>query len=70
LKQTFRAASAETKEAYLTMSHYDTLLVFDAPDDETCARLVLGIGQAGNVHTETLRAFPENQFRKIVGALP
>lgn len=69
LKQTFRAAGAQIKEAYLVMGRYDTVLVFEAPDDETCARLCLTIGQAGNVQSETLRAFAEKEFRKIVGAL-
>ncbi len=70
LKQTFRAAGAQIKEAYLVMGRYDTVLVFEAPDDETCARLSLIIGQAGNVQSETLRAFTEQEFRKIVGTLP
>jgi uncharacterized protein with GYD domain len=69
LKQTFRARGAEIKQVYLLMGHYDTMLVFDAPDDQTCAQLCLTIGAAGNVHTETLRAFTEDEFRKIAGAV-
>ncbi len=70
LKQTFRAHGAEIKQVYLLMGHYDTLLIFEAPDDQTCARLCLSIGAAGDVHTETLRAFTEDEFRTIVGSIP
>lgn len=71
LKQTFKASGAEIKQVYLVMGHhYDTVLVIEAPDDETCARLALGIGAAGNVRTETLRAFTEPEFKKIVATLP
>jgi uncharacterized protein with GYD domain len=70
LRKTFRDAGARIKEAYLVMGRYDTVLVFEAPDDETCARLSLTIGQAGNVQSETLRAFSEEEFRKLVATLP
>ncbi|MGH7865296.1 MAG: GYD domain-containing protein [Candidatus Binataceae bacterium] len=70
LKQTFRANGAEIKQAYLAMGRYDTVLVFEARDDETCARLCLTIAAAGNVQSETLRAFTEDEFKKIVAALP
>ncbi len=46
------------------------MLVMEAPDDETCARLSLTIGAAGNVRVETLRAFSEDEFRRIVAAIP
>ena len=32
--------------------------------------MMLGLGALGNVRTETLRAFNETEFRKIVGELP
>jgi uncharacterized protein with GYD domain len=32
--------------------------------------LVLIIGSMGAVRTETLRAFPEDQYREIIAALP
>jgi len=34
------------------------------------ARFSLAIGSLGNVHTETLRAFTEDEYRKMVSALP
>ncbi len=70
IRRQFRASGAEVKDAYLVMGRYDTVLIFDAPDDETATRLVLSIGKAGNVHTETLRAFREDEFKRLVANLP
>jgi len=69
-KQTFRAMGAEVKDFYSVMGKYDTVLVIEAPDDETIAKLTLAIGSLGNVRTETLRAFTEDEYRKIIADLP
>ncbi len=69
-KQTFRVMGAEVKEFYLVMGKYDTVFVVEAPDDETIAKLTLAIGSLGNVRTETLRAFTEDEYRKIIADLP
>jgi len=61
---------AEVKEFYSVMGKYDTVLVVEAPDDETIAKLTLAIGSLGNVRTETLRAFTEDEYRKIIADLP
>jgi len=44
--------------------------VSEAPDDETPAKLSLAIGSKGYRRTETLRAFSEEDYRRIVSALP
>ena len=54
---------------YLTMGHYDAVLISDFPSDEACAKFTLSAGALGNISTETLKAFPEAEFRKIVGSL-
>ena len=69
-KQAFRAMGGELKEFYLVMGRYDAVVVAEAPDDETVAKLTLAIGSAGAIRTETLRAFPEGEYRKIIAALP
>jgi uncharacterized protein with GYD domain len=68
-RQAFKQAGIEIKETYLTMGRYDLVCVIEAPDDETYARGMLGLGSQGNVSTETLKAFTEDEFRKIVGSL-
>jgi uncharacterized protein with GYD domain len=54
---------------YLTMGRYDAMSVFEAPDDASVARAVLGIAGFGNVHTETMRAFTEDEATAIVAGL-
>jgi uncharacterized protein with GYD domain len=55
---------------YLTLGRYDIVVIGDAPDDETVAKLALATGSLGNVSTETLRAFNEDEFRRLIGSLP
>ena len=69
-RQTFQALGAEVKDFYLTLGSYDAALVIEAPDDETVAKASLAIGALGNVRIETLRAFTEDEYRNLVGALP
>jgi uncharacterized protein with GYD domain len=54
---------------YLTMGHYDAVFLSEFPSDEACARFTLSVGSLGNISTETLKAFPEAEYRKIVGSL-
>jgi uncharacterized protein with GYD domain len=63
-------AGGSLKGFYLTLGRYDIVLVTEAPDDETVARLTLATASLGNVTTETLRAFTEDEFKKLVAALP
>jgi uncharacterized protein with GYD domain len=55
---------------YLTMGQYDAVVVSEAPDDETIAKLALAAGGRGNVRTETLRAFTEEEAKKLAAGLP
>jgi len=68
-KKMFRAAGAEMKAFYFVMGQYDMVVVSEAPDDETVAKLALKSGAMGYIKTETLRAFTEGEYRKIVGSL-
>jgi uncharacterized protein with GYD domain len=69
-KKAFQNLGASVKAFYALMGRYDTVFIVEAPDDETIAKAALAIGSMGNVHTETLRAFTEEEFRKIIAALP
>jgi uncharacterized protein with GYD domain len=69
-KQAFRAVGAEFKAFYLTLGPYDGIAVVEAPDDATIAKLALATGALGNIRTETLRAFTEDEYRKLIAGLP
>lgn len=68
-RKAFKKMGVELKDSYLTMGRYDLVCVIEAPDDETYAKAVLGLGAQGNVSTETLKAFSEDEYRKIIGSL-
>lgn len=69
-KKLFRSMGAELKQFYSVTGRYDAVVISEAPNDETVAKLALAIGSAGNVRTETLRAYTEEEYRKIIAALP
>jgi uncharacterized protein with GYD domain len=59
----------ELKDFYLTMGDYDMVGHLDAPNDEAVAKFMLGLATLGNVRTKTLKAFSEDEYRKIIGSL-
>jgi uncharacterized protein with GYD domain len=69
-KKAFRAMGAEMKQYFSVMGQYDAVVITEAPNDETVAKLALAVSSQGAIHTETLRAFTEDEFRKIIAALP
>jgi uncharacterized protein with GYD domain len=68
-KNISRELGGEVKQFFALLSHYDTMFILDAPDDETAARISAAIGKQGNVRAETFRAFSESEFRQIVSGL-
>jgi uncharacterized protein with GYD domain len=69
-RKAFKALGGNLRENYLVMGQYDMVIVGEAPDDETAAKLSLAIGSKGSVRMETMRAFTEEEYRKIIEALP
>jgi uncharacterized protein with GYD domain len=69
-KKLFQSMGAEFKGWYLTLGQYDAVAIAEAPDEETGTKLLLMIGSQGNIRTETFRAFTDDEYRKIISALP
>ena len=69
-RKAVQGAGGSLKSFYLTLGRYDIVVTTEAPDDAAVARLTLATGSQGNITTETLRAFTEDEFRKIVASLP
>jgi uncharacterized protein with GYD domain len=69
-EQTFASMGATLREVFLVMGQYDYVVIADAPDDETIARISLAIAGQGNVRTQTFRAFDRADMMKIVEGLP
>jgi uncharacterized protein with GYD domain len=69
-KEAYRRAGGELKTFYLTMGRYDALAIAELPDDRAAAKLALALSAQGNVRTESMRAFTEEEFRRIAAELP
>ena len=68
-RKAFKKLGVKLKDTYLTMGRHDLVCIIEAPDDATFARAILTLASQGNVQTETLKAFTEPEYRKIVGSL-
>jgi uncharacterized protein with GYD domain len=55
---------------YWATGHFDGVLIFDTPDDETAAAAAMHLAGQGYVHTTTARAFEAGEVGKVVGMLP
>jgi len=69
-KQGVQAMGGQWKAWYLTMGQYDAVVIVEAPDDETAARIALAQAASGGVRTQTLRAFTEDEYRQLAASLP
>ncbi len=69
-KQLFHQLGAEVKSFYMVLGRYDTVFIVEAQDEESIAKSTLALASLGNVKTETLRAFSEEEFRNIIEGLP
>jgi len=68
-KKAFKAAGGELSAFYMTLGRYDFITIAEFPDDAAAAKAVLALSASGNVRTETLKAFTEAEYRKIMGSL-
>jgi uncharacterized protein with GYD domain len=57
------------KQMYWTLGQYDQVCIFEAPDDETAAAVLLAADMLGNIRTQTLRAFTTSEMEKILKKL-
>ena len=53
----------------MTLGRYDVVEIFDAPDDETAAEILMKLQVHGAEHTETLRGFTREEAEAIVRKL-
>ena len=65
-KKVIEAAGGKMTGFYLTMGRYDMVAIAEAPNDESVATMMLGLGSGGGIRTETMKAFTEDQYRDII----
>ena len=68
-KKTVEAAGGKLTGFYVTMGKYDIVTIIDVPSDEALANISLTTASKGNVRTETMKAFTEDEFRKILAKM-
>jgi uncharacterized protein with GYD domain len=52
------------------MGRYDLVVIVEAPNEATIAKLLLATAALGTVRTETPSAFTEDEYRKLIAELP
>ena len=65
-KKSVEASGGKVIGFYLTMGRYDLVVIVEFPSDEAATTVILRTASLGQVHTETLKAFPEEQYRDII----
>jgi uncharacterized protein with GYD domain len=68
-KKAAEKAGGKIHAWYLTMGKYDAVIISEFPNDEASAKFMLATGALGNVTTQTMKAFSEGEYRKIVASL-
>jgi len=68
-KKAFEAAGIKLRAFYMVMGQYDQVTIAEAPDDATMAKALLTLASQGNLQTETLRAFTEDEYKKIISEI-
>jgi uncharacterized protein with GYD domain len=53
----------------MTLGLYDLVIILDMPNNDKQAAFALKLGSSGNVRSTTLKAFPEEDYRRILGTL-
>ena len=54
---------------FMTMGQYALVVIFEAPDDGAAAKFSLKLGSKGNVRSQTMKAFTETEYRRIIAGL-
>lgn len=64
-----REAGGRLVGFYLVMGQFDYIVITDAPDDQTAARLILSTIAPGSIRTQTMRAFNREEFEQLTHGL-
>jgi uncharacterized protein with GYD domain len=66
-RETAAKAGATVEAQYWTTGSYDGALIFSADNESTALRCLAALAAAGDVRTQTLRAFDAKEFDAIGG---
>lgn len=69
-RKAFAADGVKMLQFFLTTGTHDMLIISEAPNDEAMAKATLALVAAGNITTQTNRAFTEDEYRALIKSLP
>ena len=69
VQETAGQVGAKMTQIFWTQGAYDVVAIIDAPDDQSATAFALAIGMAGNIRTQTLRAFSRDEMSGILTKL-
>ncbi len=69
VKEKVKSMGGEVTALYRTTGQFDALMILEAPDGETVAKIALWIGMQGNMRTTISRAFTEDENAAIIAGL-
>ena len=69
VKKLAKDLGGEVKSFYMTLGAYDLVLIVEMPNNDKLANFVLKLGSLGNVRSTTLRAYSEDDYRRIISGL-
>lgn len=68
-KEAAKKFGCDMKEMYWTLGNYDLIAVIDAPDEAAYLAFGAALAGAGNVRTQSLRAFSKDQINAAFAKL-
>ena len=60
----------DIKHLYLTSGKTDLIAIVETASGDNVAKFCMVVGGQGNVHTNTVRAWPEAEYMKMIAELP
>ena len=69
VKELAKKFGVTAKDFFWTLGSYDVVAIFDAPDDASMTALGMAIGSAGNIRTQTMRAFSREEISAVLAKL-
>ena len=69
VKEAAQKAGVTMKDIMWTLGSYDMVVTFEASDDAAMTAFALAVGAAGNVRTQTLRAFNRSEMAAILAKM-
>lgn len=69
VKDNARRFGCTMTQLYWTLGSHDIVAIIDAPDETAATAFALSIGAAGNVRTQTMRAFNKEEMTAVLAKM-